>query len=87
MPSSMFYFLDDTDLTTSTLASFDEEFANADPTFLHYGGARAAYVIWSQDESAALAHLIDTRWVFRTGFGAQSYLKEPAAQASTGRSR
>ncbi|HUS30636.1 MAG TPA: hypothetical protein VMZ53_19135 [Kofleriaceae bacterium] len=71
-------FLDDTDLPNWTLSTFDEEFANADPTFLHFGGARAAFVVWSADESSAMAHLMDTRWVFRTNFGAQSYLREPA---------
>ena len=69
-------FLDETELQGMVCAGLDESLALHDPTFFSCAGLRAGSAVWTGDETSALAHVIDSRFVFRTATAAARYMHE-----------
>lgn len=69
-------FLDETELQNCACTGIDESLAVHDPTFFSCAGLRAGSAVWTGDETSALAHVIDSRFVFRTPSAAARYLHE-----------
>ena len=66
--------LENSDLPQHMLAARDEVNPANDPTFAALGGLRAAAVAWVADESSPMAHILDSRWAFRTAAAAAQFL-------------
>ncbi len=73
-PMGKALFLDQSDLPDHQAIEHNDNFAAVDPTFLSHGGLRAGYVTWASGEWAAMAQIIDARWVFRTPGAAAHFM-------------
>lgn len=77
-------FLDATELPDHAPTEYDESVPSHEPAFVALGGLRAGFVAWVADESAAMARVVDSRWVLRTNTAAATFARALAAVLAEG---